>query len=322
LQRASPDGTSQLQEAAKFEVLAWQAAWQGDWERATDCGKQVVDQLAGGRAPQRYAAFWNFLLSCWVARIDGTTETAAASGNYFEVAFIASRGTTWIPEDRSHGASAPQVPIDNRDEAAAAVIVLLVSELSGSKAFHRVEAAVTALQSQCDYKAYEAGLVALGSLLGAESVATSSADSAPDATWLFGETLWVCWEAKNEATTDQISSRVVRQAGSHLRYTSHEQNTSVPSGSFVVLATAQTEFHPSARKVAEDCLYLNSLEVIGDFANVVLSFWTALRSRFTKEAEQSAVLELMREFQVLPSQWTEMLSDRSKQAAPLDPGDS
>ena len=47
---------------------------------------------------------------------------------------------------------------------------------------------------------YEAALVTLGQLAGAvPSDGDHGASAAPDASWIFGDVVWVAWEAKSEA---------------------------------------------------------------------------------------------------------------------------
>jgi hypothetical protein len=62
--RAYPPGTQELSAAAPHEVAAYHALWQGEIDRSLSHVRSVIDRLTGGRAPQRYAALWNYLAAC------------------------------------------------------------------------------------------------------------------------------------------------------------------------------------------------------------------------------------------------------------------
>jgi len=86
------------------------------------------------------------------------------------------------------------------------------------------------------HRPYEAALVTLGLLAGATpSEGDKGNDAAPDATWIFGTTTWVVWEAKSEARiAGEVGADDVRQAGGHLRYVATKRGEVAPgdSGSF------------------------------------------------------------------------------------------
>jgi hypothetical protein len=98
-------------------VAACDAIWQDDWTRALDLIRQVLDALRGGRAPQRYAALWNYLAFTIAHRLatknnDTTLHTAASA--FYEAARAAARGTTWLSHlaaAPAEGASTPQPPV-------------------------------------------------------------------------------------------------------------------------------------------------------------------------------------------------------------------
>ena len=49
LNQVAPPGTAELQAAAKYEVTAWEAIWQGEWDRALEALREAIDALSGGR---------------------------------------------------------------------------------------------------------------------------------------------------------------------------------------------------------------------------------------------------------------------------------
>ncbi|MEU0946823.1 hypothetical protein ABZ379_29370 [Streptomyces canus] len=101
----------------------------------------------------------------------------------------------------------------------------------------RFEVAVTQARTGLagtEYRAYEAGLVSLGTFAGTSDSYGSEDDSepaAPDAVWIFDDARWITWEAKSEAsTTGEVGPDNVRQAQAHLNYTETERQESAPSG--------------------------------------------------------------------------------------------
>jgi hypothetical protein len=102
-------------------------------------------------------------------------------------------------------------------------------------------------------KPYEAALVMLGQLAGAvPSEGDGNNDSAPDAVWIFGNTLWVVWEAKSGAKPEgELGAEDVRETGGHLRFKATKRSEAAPGDSPALLVTPQERVHASALAVAE-----------------------------------------------------------------------
>lgn len=192
LDRVDPPGTTELQAAVGAEVDAWHAAWQGEWERALDKARRVLDALRGGQAPQRYAALWNYLAACWALRLaDSTGDTALriASVDYYRAARAAGRGTTWLssltaPVD--HAIKPTTATTDPFDAAAAVAIHTYLPTLGRPATFDTQVSAARVGLAGTEPRAYEAGLAYMGRLAGAElSEGDGGAGAAPDATWIF-----------------------------------------------------------------------------------------------------------------------------------------
>lgn len=99
LNREDPPGAMELQRSAPHEVAACLAAWQGEWDRALASAREAIDALGGGKAPQRYAALWNYLAANWALRLAGQRgddDLRASSVEYYRAARAAGRGTTWL----------------------------------------------------------------------------------------------------------------------------------------------------------------------------------------------------------------------------------
>ena len=324
LEREDPPGAKELERAAGSEVAAWLAAWQGEWERALDCGRRVIDALRGGQAPQRYAALWNYLAATWAARLaaqSGDDAWLAASDDYMQAARAAGRGTSWLshlaaPSDVARRAvSLDQV--DPMDAKAVAAIESRFEETARPREFEsRVLQARQALQGR-EPRPFEDAVTFMGLLAGAQvSQSNGGVDAAPDSRWLFGHELWVCWEAKSDSEPGgQLGATDVRQAGSHLRFVASELDEPIPSGSISVVITPQTRVHPASVRVAEDHVYRVSPVLMLDLFDRLVRAWRVVRSRSTSTAQAAEVREALRSERALPTQWMpEVMAD------PVRPG--
>jgi hypothetical protein len=310
-ERVDAPGSLELQRSARLEVAACNAIWQGEWARALDQIRQVLDALRGGRAPQRYAALWNYLAFCIAQRLatdagDATLHQAAAA--FYDDARTAGRGTTWLSHlvapIEAIAAPAPG-PIDALDEQAMAGVLAQATHLAKPSIFeeevHRARAAL----EDTPRKPYEAALVTLGQLAGARpSEGDGDRDAAPDAIWIFGTLVWVAWEAKSEAKPDgELGADDVRQAGAHLRYTADRRSEAAPGDSPVLLVSPQQRVHPSAHAVAEDHVYLVRPPQVLELYDRLVRGWRTARTRDLTTLSTSDLATIFSNEQALPSQW-------------------
>lgn len=134
-------GTAELQRAVSHEGAACEANWQGEWSRALDCIRQVIDALRGGRAPQRYAALWNYLASCIAHRLvqqTGDHGLGAAATKFYDAARAAGRGTTWLSNlaaSAEGGTASVEPGIDPLDEQAMTGVLANAARLARPSVF-------------------------------------------------------------------------------------------------------------------------------------------------------------------------------------------
>lgn len=318
LTRVDAPGAFELQRSVRSEVDACDAMWQGEWDRALDATRKVLDNLRGGRAPQRYAALWNYLAACIChrrAQETGDDSYREAATGYYEAARSAGRGTTWLShlaapaESTDRKESAAIDPVDRQTiDGVKGAAVKLGKPAAFDPAVARARAALAATPS----RAYEEALVTLGSLAGADpSLGDSSNDSAPDAVWVFANHLWVAWEAKSEAKSDgELGAGDVRQAGGHLRFTASQRREATPSLSFVVLVTPQRRTHPSARAVAEDHLYKVVPEDVSQLFDRLARAWRSARSRSIATLTAEELADIFKAEGALPTQWMPRLQSQ------------
>lgn len=311
-ERIEAPGTAELQKAVRHEVAAWEAIWHGEWEHALTLVRQVIDDLRGGRASQRYAALWHYLAGCIALRLaqsrndDASLREAAA--RYFTDARTAGRGTTWqshlaAPADSAAAPSASE--IDPLDQQAINGVLANAGRLNKPSVFDQEVTRARDGLANRPRVAYEAALVVLGQLTGADpSYGDGGNDTAPDAVWIFGDVLWVAWEAKSEAKPDgELGSDDVRQAGGHTRFAAGDRGVAAPGDSSVLLVTPQERIHNSARRVAEDHVYLVRPQQVLDVFDRVVRAWRLARSQGFTALSSTDLASIFASERALPSQW-------------------
>ncbi|MFJ2021949.1 helicase C-terminal domain-containing protein [Streptomyces nodosus] len=254
----------ELHNAARHEVAAWEAIWNNQWDWALTA-VQRVHQLKGERTPQRYAALWNYLgysIAERLAQQNGDSSHRDTGARYYRELQRKAQTSSFLthiasPSDRAH---APVLgDLDPLDEAAM-IAVIARTELHHPDRFEQTLTEARAGLAGTEYRAYEAGLVHLGTFVGASESYGNDDDAnpaAPDAVWIFDDARWVTWEAKSEATpTGEIGPDNVRQAQGHLRYTEAERKASAPSGSIALLMSPKPKIMAAARMLANDETYL------------------------------------------------------------------
>lgn len=309
-ERAHPPGTQELGAAVAYEVAAYQALWQGELDRTLDNVRRAIDRLTGGRAPQRYAAFWNYMAASWSLlhfQQGGEGALKETSRAYFLAARSSGRGTMWLshmaaPSERNTLQAESPGELDPLDVAAARRILAALPRLGRAGSFDGEISRMRAQLLATEASPYEEALVFLGTLLGAESSGNRGATAAPDASWVFDTISWVGWEAKSNAeTAGELGAGDVRQAGSHLRYIRAERDEAIPSDSVTFLMTPQTRVHPSAKAVAEDHVFLVRPVQVIELFDAAVTAWRKIRSRGQNSLDESDVIAALTEAKALPS---------------------
>ncbi|MFJ9729708.1 DEAD/DEAH box helicase [Streptomyces sp. NPDC101209] len=310
--RVTSPSAQELQRAVRFEVEAWDAIWNNQWDLALTAVRRVLDKLRGDRTPQRYAALWNYLAYSVTQRLAQQTGDQAyltASGDYFRAARKTSTGTSWLshlasPSDKAIAPAPPQ--LDPTDEMAMQA-VQQDRELAHPDTFEQTVASTRSGLVNTEHRAYEAGLVSLGRFAGASPSYGNNDDedpASPDAVWIFSDTRWVTWEAKSEAQpTGSVGPNDVRQAQSHLRSVESERQTSAPSDSFSLLMSPKPSVMPQARAVAEDHIYLVRPPQVLDIFDRLVRAWRTARGRNISSLTVADLAALFQAEGALPSQW-------------------
>ncbi|WP_432185676.1 hypothetical protein [Streptomyces tendae] len=189
--------------------------------------------------------------------------------------------------------------------------VIARTELHRPEPFERALTEARAGLADTEYRAYEAGLVHLGTFAGASESYGNDDDAnpaAPDAVWIFDDARWVTWEAKSEATpTGEIGPDNVRQAQGHLRYTEAERKTSAPSGSIALLMSPKPKIMAAARMLANDETYLVRPPTVLEVFDRLIRSWRTARARTITVLSPAELADIFRAEQALPSQWLPLL---------------
>jgi hypothetical protein len=310
-ERLDAPGSAELQKSVSHEVAACDAIWQGEWARALELIRQVLDALRGGRAPQRYAALWNYLAACVAQRLaaqTGDPTLSAAAAKFHSDARAAGRGTTWLshlaaPAETTTTLAKPVA--DPLDAQAMDGVLANAARLAKPSVFDTEIVAARAALTGTPSKPYEAALVTLGQLAGAApSDGDRGNDAAPDATWIFGNFIWVAWEAKSDAKADgELGATDVRQAGGHLRFIAAQRGEAAPGDSPALLMAPQDRIHPSAHAVAEDHLYLVRPDEVVDLFDRLVRAWRTVRARDLAMLSAADLTAVFAAEGALPSQW-------------------
>lgn len=306
--RKDPPGTAEFAASAPAEVAAIQAWWEGDLPVATKHARSVLDALDGQRQARRYAALWHYLASCWTRTLaarqgDPTGSLGKAADGNLTAAREAGRGTTWL----SHLAAKPDAftsadQYDDLDQLAAQQILNRIRAWSHKDKTALVTAKANLAQTR--FKPYEAGLRELGAIAGAtEAFDSGNAQAAPDSTWIFGDQLWLTWEAKSEADpATSVAARHAREASGHLSFVKAKRGSEPPTGSFTAYVTPQTKVDHAAKAVCDDSVYRVDLYEPADLLASLERATERVRA-LGPGADQAATLNVLKGEDCLPSQW-------------------
>ncbi|QSS91687.1 DEAD/DEAH box helicase [Streptomyces sp. M54] len=306
----------ELHNAARHEVAVWEALWNNQWDWALTAVQRVLDQLKGERTPQRYAALWNYLgysIAERLAQQSGDSSHRDTGARYYRELQRKAQTSSFLahiasPSDRAH-APVPS-DLDPIDEAAM-LAVIARTELHHPDRFEQTLTEARAGLAGSEYRAYEAGLVHLGTFAGASESYGNDDDAnpaSPDAVWIFDDARWITWEAKSEATsTGEIGPDSVRQAQGHLRYTESERKASAPSGSIALLMSPKPKIMDAARMLANDQTYLVRPSTVLEVLDRLIRSWRTARARTITVLGTTELADIFRGEQALPSQWLPLL---------------
>jgi hypothetical protein len=290
-QQSAP-GAEQLELAAALEVQAWQAAWRGDLEEASNLAGQAADELHG-EAVAAYRCLWMYLAASWSTAGAGSDTDQAHALSLRQNAEACARHLSWrprlMPQDIPR-----ELPGEYGEREERAVALLLDLGLRGLRFEKRLDAIASLIADQ-HANSFEEGLRALGELLGFESVRpTGSAQ--PDGAWRDGQKGWFVFEAKTEESAeDPVSPAEVRQALTHPDWISNELGWERPAYVMTCLVSAKSTADRNAAAIAA-ALFIVHPEELERTMNETVAAYRAVRARASGLDDQDVAREFAREF--------------------------
>lgn len=281
------------------------AAWNGEWQRAFEKARLVVDQLEGGRELRPYQALWLYLASSAAGRA-GLDENVAK--DLLERAVACAGGLSFFVRRVAPAANEDAI-VDAVRSVAAMNIALELGKCGGvgSKFQRHVDSLLADLAS-ADAKSFERGLGTLGRLLGFtvfDRSATDEKKAIPDAIWSLEHAIVIGWEAKSGDTgSGPIPIDDVRQARLHVDWIKDQLKLKDASAITIVFASPRISLDPEAVKFAGDLRYMTPADVC-TLASEAVNAAARVRSE-THGADDESVREaITREFgrtKLLPDQ--------------------
>jgi hypothetical protein len=302
--RSSPPENAELANAAVYEVKAMAALWSGDWPTASRLALAAAGEI---RDPSLagYRALWTYLAAAWLSesaeeQADATMRSAAL--DLLRKAHAAARGTPWLREVQP--LPADERVLDALDEQAIARAASHGPRTINGAAWATMHSEVLTNLSQTEAKAYERGLVTLGTLVGADSYKPSG-DGRTDSAWIWEGHWWLAIEAKSdEGPNAPVSLTTVRQSNDQLKTLEHDRDVSAPDHSAVLIVCPRTLVDPTAAIVAEHFVYLIQPPTLLTLAQDAVAAWKQIRAQgsgLRGDEATGLIRRVMGDYQILPS---------------------
>ena len=313
--RANPDRA--LADIAEDEVRQQRELWDGDYRRATETARAVVDRLLAAEMPG-YLGWWFIMLSLSaVAASEEDSEylsqarAAIADGRKIGVA-----GTIFAFLDlslRASEAKASSTIEDDLGEPAARLSELLGSlGYNGGKFEESADLMLSRLAAP-ESTNFEMGLESLGQWLGFRSWRPSTSAS-PDVVWYETESSVLALEAKSEKISSTLTYSELRQSADHPAWLLGN-DTTLSDGATIVPAIVSgcSQFDATARTQAKQVRHL-SIDQAQDLARSAIDRLRTLRTRIASSDDPRRVDTLcedaLRESGLSPRQLMEGISSQ------------
>ncbi|MEU9658755.1 DEAD/DEAH box helicase [Streptomyces chartreusis] len=301
-------GADALGSSAAPEVEGWHLAFRGDWVGASEQLQEAARRVgAGGESTRGYRGLLLYLAGVWLhLGAEDETQRARARELVRQAAAASDVRGIWLKEmPELPGAEA--VPLVSMDVVAVnAIVARLRGQLRPNRVNDELQKMREAL-AQDESKAYEGGLTALGSFLGAEA-SKPKGQGRCDSAWEWGTAIWMTIEAKSEQHSDgMLPLHDIRQANTQLDQLAGDRSMDhPPAGSPAIIVSDRLTVDPEHAPAANTNVYLASTEVVEQIAGDISTVWSdLLTSASGIQAEQTLrqyVRSVMTEHGCLPSQ--------------------
>lgn len=210
-----------LADAVGDELSYQYALWDGNFTKALEHCRTVLGKL-NQEDLRGYRALWLYLAgsAAWLAHQRGDLPDADQVNSYYRKAQAAAPVLRWLAHLQANDTPADSAGPIHLDSATTAIVERLEGVLDRLGTIHdrkfdaEETAILTALLQTDDGKAFEAGHVRLGRLLGYEAD-NSHDDAAPDPWWVADDTVFVFEDHAEGKPGTVFSATKARQAALH-----------------------------------------------------------------------------------------------------------
>ncbi|HEX2895993.1 MAG TPA: DEAD/DEAH box helicase [Marmoricola sp.] len=311
--KVPPPGSQALDDIAGAEVEAWRLAAEEDWGAASAKLQQAARDVGqGGEATRGYRSILLFLAAAWLHMVTSSPAQSARVRDLVRQAEAASPRGTWLREMPQVGESRVE-QLTGADAVAAAAVAAVMSKGLRVDRQQAAMAKMIAQLGQSEATGYEAGLSALGWLLGSEAFKPQGSGRS-DSVWLWDHAMWLTFEAKSEEhESGTIALKYVRQANTQLdQLASDRKATVAPPDSRSFLVSPRATVDPEHAATANPNVYLVSPEKILSLAADAQAAWTELMTSALGQPDGASLRRLAAEtlgqFGCLPTQVSDRLS--------------
>lgn len=317
--KTEPPGTDALSKAAALEVEAWQLAFGGDWNGASQKLQEAVPHI-GAAATRGYRGLLLYLAGVWLhLGAQNEPQRSRARQLVRDAEQAANRGT-WLTEMPKLPGS-KEVPLASEDIVAVNQVVARLRGSLKQKQIERDLAEMREALAQNEATRYERGLTILGSFLGADA-SKPKGQGRCDSAWVWGTEKWVTIEAKSEEKSDGLLPlKDIRQANTQLdQLAADREMEDPPAGSLTIVVSDKLSVDPQHAQTAHSNVYLTSpgviKEIVGDAVAVWENLLTTAVGLVSERDQKQHVQSVMNDNGCLPSQVTDRLAQNR-----IRPGD-
>lgn len=317
--KTEPPGTDALSKAAALEVEAWQLAFGGDWNGASQKLQEAVPHI-GAAATRGYRGLLLYLAGVWLhLGAQNEPQRSRARQLVRDAEQAANRGT-WLKEMPKLPGS-KEVPLASEDIVAVNQVVARLRGSLKQKQIERDLAEMREALAQNEATRYERGLTILGSFLGADA-SKPKGQGRCDSAWVWGTEKWVTIEAKSEEKSDGLLPlKDIRQANTQLdQLAADREMEDPPAGSLAIVVSDKLSVDPQHAQTAHSNVYLTSpgviKEIVGDAVAVWENLLTTAVGLVSERDQKQHVQSVMNDNGCLPSQVTDRLAQNR-----IRPGD-
>lgn len=317
--KTEPPGTDALSKAAALEVEAWQLAFGGDWNGASQKLQEAVHHI-GAAATRGYRGLLLYLAGVWLhLGAQNEPQRSRARQLVRDAEQAANRGT-WLKEMPKLPGSKEVPPAPEDIVAVNQVVARLRGSLKQKQIEHDLAEMREAL-AQNEATRYERGLTILGLFLGADA-SKPKGQGRCDSAWVWSTKKWVTIEAKSEEKSDGLLPlKDIRQANTQLdQLAADREMEDAPAGSLTIVVSDKLSVDPQHAQTAHSNVYLTSpgviKEIVGDAVAVWENLLTTAVGLVSERDQKQHVQSVMNDNGCLPSQVIDRLAQNR-----IRPGD-